>query len=152
MGRFFVSLLQLFFFGVNSIFSPRRCTTYFDNDTSIPRNYEYQQYSLNLNAIGEADCIQGFRFRRNQLLVLIQHMGLQDTVRTKERKKFSGIEGLCILLERLAYSVRLYTLATKYGRSYMVCSSHDITMYRLEETIREDGCFERKLIYGDPPY
>ena len=33
--------------------------------------------------------------------------------------------------------------------------NHDITMYRqskLEETIREDGRFDRKLIYGDPAY
>ena len=42
---------------------------------------------------------------------------LNDTFKSRERTKFNGIEGLCLVCERLAYPVRLYTLEKSYGRS-----------------------------------
>ncbi len=83
----------------------------------VPRNLDYRAYAFNFNAIAEADCIQRFRFKRVELLVLMEHMDLNETFRTRERTKFTGIEGLCLLCERLAFPVRLYTLESKYGRS-----------------------------------
>ena len=44
-------------------------------------------------------------------------MDLNDTFKTRERTKFNGIEGLCLVCKRLAYPVRLYTLEKSYGRS-----------------------------------
>ncbi|ETI54030.1 hypothetical protein F443_03109, partial [Phytophthora nicotianae P1569] len=72
---------------------------------------------FSINRLSEKDCVDRFRFRKPQLCYMLMKLKLPPFFSTKERYRVSGIEALCITLERLSYPSRWRDLVVKYGRS-----------------------------------
>ena len=61
-------------------------------------------------------CKELFRFTKMELERLQSTLRIPDEIRGKYRGVFSGLEGLCILLRRLAFPCRLCDLEPLFGR------------------------------------
>lgn len=71
---------------------------------------------LNLETISTEDCKKLFRFDKENLLRLRRQLRIPEELKASNRTRCSGIEGLCILLRRLAYPNRLSDLESIFGR------------------------------------
>lgn len=71
---------------------------------------------FNFNSVSEEEAVMRFRFTKSEMVMLIELMGLNE-ITTRERTKASAIEGLCIVLYRLAVPVRGTELEAYFGRS-----------------------------------
>lgn len=71
---------------------------------------------FSLDACSEADAIHDFRFRKSHIRRLCHALRLPDTMASRNRTQWSGEEGLCILLRRLAYPCRLKEMMKWTGR------------------------------------
>ncbi|OWZ23051.1 hypothetical protein PHMEG_0002133 [Phytophthora megakarya] len=78
---------------------------------------------FNINSLTEKTCIDRFRFSTYHLCYLLMKFMLPPFFSTEEGYRVSGIEALCITLERLAYPSRWRDLVEKYGRSSSNLSS-----------------------------
>lgn len=57
-----------------------------------------------------------FRFTAEQLHYLVDALHIPWIMRTSERDRFYGIEGLCIMLRRLVFPVRYMDMVQLFGR------------------------------------
>ena len=88
-------------------------------DANISKNldYPYQNYEdFDLEGLGESECLAEFRFRKRDIPILADVMGLPDSYRCERGTVCDGIEGLCLLLRRLAYPCRYSDLIHRFGR------------------------------------
>ena len=88
-------------------------------DANISKNldYPYQNYEdFDLEGLGESECLAEFRFRKRDIPILADVMGLPDSYRCEQGTVCDGIEGLCLLLRRLAYPCRYSDLIHRFGR------------------------------------
>ncbi|OWZ06742.1 hypothetical protein PHMEG_00020966 [Phytophthora megakarya] len=63
------------------------------------------RHPFNFNGLSSDECMTTYRFSNEQLVQLIQLVGLTG-ITTKEGTRATGIEGLCIVLYRLAVPMR----------------------------------------------
>eukprot|EP00795_Rhopilema_esculentum_P009949 gene9949-18562_t len=71
-----------------------------------PRNIQisYWQYApFNLDLLSDDKCWAEFRFKKNHIFDLAKILQLPDETITYNRMKEDAVEGLCVLLKRLAY-------------------------------------------------
>lgn len=73
--------------------------------------------NFSLNDLSEAECKLYFRFEKNDIPRLARALGVPDEFTTDSGHKTSGLDGLCILLRRLAYPNRLSDLEPLFGKS-----------------------------------
>ncbi|XP_050509690.1 uncharacterized protein LOC126886722 isoform X2 [Diabrotica virgifera virgifera] len=59
-----------------------------------------------------------FRFQREDLIRLAVALGIPEQIKTRSRHSSGGLEGLCILLRRLAYPSRLCDLEQLFRRNH----------------------------------
>ncbi|KAE9176059.1 hypothetical protein PF004_g26202 [Phytophthora fragariae] len=78
---------------------------------------------FNINRLSEKDCINRFRFRKVHLAYLLMQFRLPPFFSTEEGYRVSGIEALCITLERMGYPARWREQVNKFGRSESNLSS-----------------------------
>ncbi|OWY97970.1 hypothetical protein PHMEG_00031380 [Phytophthora megakarya] len=80
---------------------------------------------FNINSLSEKTCIDRFRFRKADLayLLMVFHLPAFFIFSTDQGYRVSGIEGLCITLERLSYPSRWKDQVEKFGRSNSNLSS-----------------------------
>ncbi|ETI30432.1 hypothetical protein F443_22444 [Phytophthora nicotianae P1569] len=71
---------------------------------------------FDINQMSERNCIDRFRFGKTHLAILLWKLQLPAFFSTEEGYRTSGIEGLCIVLERLSYPSRWRELKDRYGR------------------------------------
>ncbi|ETI53405.1 hypothetical protein F441_03643 [Phytophthora nicotianae CJ01A1] len=71
---------------------------------------------FNFNALSSADCVSKFRFGKAQIESLVSLFAL-DAIRTRERTAANGVEGLCIVLYKLAIPLRWKDLESFFGRT-----------------------------------
>eukprot|EP00117_Sycon_ciliatum_P040717 scpid79393/ scgid29877/ len=89
---------------------------------ALEEDYELEDDSksygdrLDLNSLTSAECKDSFRFTKEQLLDLCDALQLPDVMKGPNRSRWSGIEGLCVLLRRLCYPNRLCDLEHFFGR------------------------------------
>ena len=57
-----------------------------------------------------------FRFAKHDIRFLVQTLGIPDYMWWYQGTRFSGIEGICLLLRRLAYPCRYSDLIPRFGR------------------------------------
>ena len=57
-----------------------------------------------------------FRVEKNDLPVLADVLGIPPVFRCSQRSVFEGMEGLCMLLKRLAYPCRYSDMIPRFGR------------------------------------
>ena len=78
------------------------------NDLNKPNNLQipYWQYDpFNLDLLSHDECWAEFRFKKNGILII-----------TYNKHKVDPVEGLCILLKRLAYPCRYCDLVPRFAR------------------------------------
>ena len=71
---------------------------------------------LDIQKLEDEQCQLFFRFKYDELLRLKDALHIQDTMRAPNGTKWSGLEGLCVLLRRLSYPNRLRDLEVFFGR------------------------------------
>ena len=80
-----------------------------------PEHAKYKRFDL--TRYSDEECKHFFRFGRNDIEAMVHMLGLHDRHTSKSRVLWSGEEGLCVLLRRLAYPNRLGDLVPMFGRS-----------------------------------
>ncbi|PFX24965.1 Protein PRY1 [Stylophora pistillata] len=89
----------------------------YDANTSKNLDYPYQNYEhFDPEGLDESECLAEFRFRKRDIPVLVDAMGLPDSYTCEQGTVCDGIEGLCLLLRRLAYPCRCSDLIHRFGR------------------------------------
>ncbi|EDO26745.1 predicted protein, partial [Nematostella vectensis] len=68
---------------------------------------------FNLDDMEEPECKAYFRFEKNDIPVLAETLGLPDFFKCTQRTVAGKIEGLCLVLRRMAYPCRLGDLIPK---------------------------------------
>jgi nuclease HARBI1 len=74
-------------------------------------------HCFNINLFTITESRSQFRFSAAEISRLIDVFGLPSTITTKEGLVCTAIEGLCVLLKRLAYPVRYGDMTNMFGRS-----------------------------------
>ena len=72
---------------------------------------------FDLASTSEEMCWKHFRFKKEHIIVLKNSLGIPDVIKLDNRSEFSGVDGICVLLKRLAYPCRLVELSCFFGRS-----------------------------------
>ncbi|EDO44706.1 predicted protein [Nematostella vectensis] len=79
--------------------------------------FTYDIYErFNLDDMEEPECKAYFRFEKNDIPVLAETLGLPDFFKCTQRTVAGKIEGLCLVLRRMAYPCRLGDLIPVFGR------------------------------------
>ena len=84
----------------------------------MPKNpdFSYENYDrLDLNDINDSECLAEFRVKKRDLQILAEALQIPDSVACYQRSVVSGMEGLCILLRRLAYPCRYSDIIPRFG-------------------------------------
>ena len=71
---------------------------------------------FDLDSISPVNFKGKFRFQKTDFRRLCAALGIPDEMRAPNRMRWSGLEGLCILLRRLAYPTRHLDLDDFFGR------------------------------------
>ena len=80
--------------------------------------FPYSNYSpFCLDKMNEAECLAEFRVQKHDLIFLQQVLQIPDIIKCPQRTTRSGLEGLCILFNRLAYPCRYSDMIQRIGRS-----------------------------------
>ena len=78
----------------------------------------YSNYSrFPLEDVDEEECLREFRVRKGDIPCLANALGLPEIFKCKQRTVAEGIEGLCVVLKRLAYPCRYSDMIHRFGRS-----------------------------------
>lgn len=94
-------------------------------DTFQSKNPDFNYEScpaFDLDDISTADCYAEFRFKKQDIPRLAQALQLSPTFRCEQRSVCDGIEGLCMLLKRVAYPCRYSDMIPRFGRPVSVIS------------------------------
>ena len=88
-----------------------------DENTSDNPEFDYTQYErFDLQSVPEAECISNFRFERGDIPILADALGLPETFHCYQRTTARKVEGLCVLLRRLAFPCRYADMIPMFGR------------------------------------
>ena len=86
-------------------------------------NLPYDDYTrFDLNAMDEAECNAEFRFLKRNLPALTEALQFPPTFKLYQRSVLNGMEGLCMLLRRVAYPCRYGDMVHRFGRPVPVIS------------------------------
>ena len=70
----------------------------FDANSSKNPDFPYQNYEhFDLDGLDESECLAECRFRKRDLPILAEVMGLPDSYTCEQGTVCDGIEGLCLL-------------------------------------------------------
>ena len=88
-----------------------------DENTSRNPELSYENYErFNLEEIEEPECKANFRFQKDDIPELAEVLGLPEVFRCSQRTVADQLEGLCLLLRRMAYPCRYSDLIPQFGR------------------------------------
>ena len=83
----------------------------YDIFSSINPSFRYYEYAcFDLNNMSEAECKAEFRFAKKDLPAVAEALQIPPLFKVRQGSRVSGMEGLCILLRRLAYPCSLFCL------------------------------------------
>ncbi len=89
-------------------------------DKDEPYHKKYDQFEL--DSLENLECRNMFRFDKENLPVLCKVLSLKDDYKSSTCVKWSGLEGLCLMLCRLAYPNCLSDLVPIFGHGKSECS------------------------------
>ena len=90
--------------------------------------YEWEEFNLEEN-ISEAECKAEFRFERGDIEHLADVLQLPATFKCPQGSVCDRIEGICILLRRLAYPRRYSDMVSRFARPVPVlCMASNIVL------------------------
>lgn len=88
-----------------------------EENTSQNPEFDYLQYErFDLATIPEPECRSNFRFDKDDIPLLADALGLPDQFQCYQRTTARKLEGLCILLRRLAFPCRYADMIAMFGR------------------------------------
>ena len=88
-----------------------------DENTFDNPEFDYKLYErFHLQCLPEAECISNFRFEKGDIPVLTDALGLPEIFQCYQRTAERKIEGLCVLLRRLAFPRRYADMIPIFGR------------------------------------
>ena len=83
----------------------------YDIFSSKNPSFRYYEYAcFDLNNMSRAECKAEFRFEKKDLPAVAEALQIPPLFKLRQGSIVSGIEGLCILLRRLAYPCSLFCL------------------------------------------
>ena len=86
-------------------------------NTSKKPVFPYEIYErFELANVDEAECKAEFRVEKSDLLQLADALLIPQIFKCDQRSECDGMEGLCMLLRRLAYPCRYSDLIARFGR------------------------------------
>ena len=86
-------------------------------------SFPYYEYAcFDLNNMSEAECKAEFRFEKKDLPTLAEALQIPPSFKLRQGSIVSGMEGLCILLRRLAYPCRFGDMVPRFGKPVPVLS------------------------------
>ena len=86
-------------------------------------NFPYHEYSrFDLDNMSEAECKAEFRFDKKDLPVLAEALQIPPSFKLNQGSIVDGMEGLCMLLRRLAYPCRFGDMVSRFGSPVPVLS------------------------------
>jgi hypothetical protein len=89
----------------------------YDLNTSKNPVFPYESYErFELTDMDEAECKAEFRFEKSDLPQLAEALRIPQEFKCKQRTVCDGMEGLCMLLRRMAYPCRYSDLIPRFGR------------------------------------
>ena len=88
-----------------------------ENNQSSKPDFPWDSYGpFDLENIDEAECKAEFRVEKRDLPTLREVLGIPPTFKCPQRTICDGMEGLCMLLKRLAYPCRYSDMIARFGR------------------------------------
>lgn len=107
----------------DDIISDEEFVTLYDCYQSKNPDFSYQCYArFDLEDIDLAECKAEFRVEKQDILRLAEALHLPNTFRCQQRSVCPGIEGLCMVLKRMAYPCRYSDMIPRFGRPVSVLS------------------------------
>lgn len=85
-------------------------------DRSRPTDEKVYEKAFSLDDFGEMESIRHFRFEKQHIGLLVQQLDIPDTIHARNGTVVGGLEGLCVLLRRMAYPCRLGDLCRVFER------------------------------------
>ncbi len=94
------------------------CFFAFDTLCAAENESEHKKYArFSLNLFGASEFKKFFQFEKKDIETLCKCLAIPEHMYSKSRVTWTGIEGLCILLRRLAYPNHLCDLVPLFGHS-----------------------------------
>ena len=85
--------------------------------------FPYEEHGrFSFDELDEAECKAEFRFEKGDLPVLVNVLGIPNQFTCSQRTVSDGMEGLCMVLRRMAYPCRYSDLIPRFGRPVPVLS------------------------------
>ena len=95
----------------------------YDLYSSKDLDFPYDVYSpFDLDELDEAECMAEFRFRKRDVRALEEVIRVPDTITCEQGSVCIGIEGLCMLLRRMAYPCRYGDMIPRFAKPVPVLS------------------------------
>ena len=86
-------------------------------------DFPYEDYGkFSLDEMDETECRAEFRFAKTDLPLLVHALGIPEQFTCAQRTVCDGMEGLCMVLRRMAYPCRYSDLIPRFGRPVPVLS------------------------------
>ena len=108
----------------------------YDLHTSKNPCFPYEEYDhFNLETMDSVDCKAEFRVERNDIPLLAEVLRIPAKFRCQQGTVCDGMEGLCVLLKRLAYPCRFSDMIPRFGKPVPVLSmiTNTVVDYIYEE-------------------
>ena len=88
-----------------------------ENYRSKTPEFSFNSYArFELENMQDDECLAEFRVKKADVRVLAEVLQIPETVRCEQRSVCGRIEGLCMLLRRLAYPCRYSDMIPRFGR------------------------------------
>jgi len=87
---------------------------YYQSDNPAYPYWEYDAFCL--NSLDSSECKAEFRVEKEDIPHLAMSIGVPNKFKCSQGTVCSGLEGLCLLLKRLAYPCRYSDLIHRFGR------------------------------------
>lgn len=89
----------------------------YDLNKSNNLDLPYDSYeSFGFDVLEEDECLSEFCFQEHDIPLLAEVLGVPDAFKCSQRSIADGVEGLCILLKRLAYPCRYSDMLPRFAR------------------------------------
>ena len=83
----------------------------------------YEDYSsFNLDEMTESECLSEFRFRKRDIPILADVLGIPETIWCEQGSTCDGLEDLCMVLRRLSFPCRYADIISRFAKPVPVIS------------------------------
>ena len=94
----------------------------YDLNRSKNLDLPYDEFTFDLDEMENSECVAEFRVNKHDLPALAEALQIPDVFKCRQRSISDGMEGLCMLLRRLAYPCRYSDMIARFGRPTPVLS------------------------------